>query len=166
MTLSLGDCSFSSCYHSRTHIACRCYQGIRIFVQTHPIALCSLRCCASTRSTHWILIGSIICYSYSDGQKSCTFFLEFFRGPPPWGSRTNFGTGQFCEMESSNSLIKDISSEKIRQLENAISQNQWIPKLAPLPQGPHKKSRKNVQGVWWTGYAADGYLAIAWLWWP
>ncbi len=35
--------------------------------------------------------------------------------------------------------VKDISSEKIRQLENSISQNWPVPKLASLPQGVHKK---------------------------
>ncbi len=42
--------------------------------------------------------------SYSDGQKSCTFFPEFFLWPP-WGRGANFGTGQLCKMEFSNCLI-------------------------------------------------------------
>ena len=38
--------------------------------------------------------------------------------------------------------VKDISLEKIRHLENSILQNQLVPKLAPLPQGGHKKIRE------------------------
>ena len=42
--------------------------------------------------------------------------------------------------------VKDISSEKIRPLENSILHNLPVPKLAPLPKGGHKKiGKKNVQ---------------------
>ncbi len=35
--------------------------------------------------------------------------------------------------------VKDISAEKIRHLDNSILHNRPVPKLAPLPQGGHKK---------------------------
>ncbi len=41
--------------------------------------------------------------NYCDGQKSCTFFLDFFTGL--LGKGANFETGRFCKMESSNCLI-------------------------------------------------------------
>ena len=40
--------------------------------------------------------------------------------------------------------VKDISSEKIRHLENSILHNRLVPKLAPLPHGGHKKIRKKM----------------------
>ncbi len=74
------------------------------------------------------------------------FFLNFF--VTSWASETNFGTGWFCKMESSNCLIKDISWEKYQavKLEDSISQNRPVPKLSPpFPWGATKKSRKYVQ---------------------
>ncbi len=79
--------------------------------------------------------------TYSDGQKSCTFFLEFFLWTP-WGRGANFETGQFCDLEDS------------------ILQNWPVSKLAPLPQGGHEKnSRKNVQD-----FCPSLYIPIR-LWW-
>ncbi len=40
--------------------------------------------------------------------------------------------------------VKDISSEKIRPLENSIVHNRPVPKLGPLPQGDHKKTREKM----------------------
>ena len=40
--------------------------------------------------------------------------------------------------------VKDISSEKIRQLEDAILQNRPVPKFVPLPQGGHEKIREKT----------------------
>ncbi len=44
--------------------------------------------------------------------------------------------------------VKDISSEKIRHLENCILHNRPVPKFAPFPQGSHKKkSWENMQDL-------------------
>ena len=40
--------------------------------------------------------------------------------------------------------VKDISSGKIRHLKNSILHNRLILKLAPLPEGRHKKIRKKM----------------------
>ncbi len=40
--------------------------------------------------------------------------------------------------------VKDISSEKIRHLENSILHNRPVPKLASLPQGGHQKNREKM----------------------
>ncbi len=40
--------------------------------------------------------------------------------------------------------VKDISSKKIRQLENTISQNRPVQKLVRLPQGGHEKIREKM----------------------
>ena len=59
--------------------------------------------------------------------------------------RFNFQTYLHPNQDYSES-VKDISSEKMRHLENSILHNRPVPKLAPLPQGgPQKNSGKNVQ---------------------
>ncbi len=40
--------------------------------------------------------------------------------------------------------VKDISSEKVRHLENSVLHNPLVLKLAPLPQGGHKKIRRKM----------------------
>ena len=61
----------------------------------------------------WKLEIPILNSTYSDVQKSCTFFLEFFHGSP--------GLGEMDQFRDWSIL--------------------WpVPKLAPLPQGAHKKN--------------------------
>ncbi len=68
-------------------------------------------------------------YQYSDGQKSCTFFLEFFRSPPG-------GVGPWLKISPRK------KSGSWRTPFDKIDQFQIGP---PPPGGPQKNSRKNVQ---------------------
>ncbi len=94
---------------------------------------------------------------------SLAHFLPIFF-VAPLGEGANFGTGQLCKItlfpmenrkkcrsdfqtclhpnQDYSETVKDISSEKIRNLENSILHNRPFTKLEPLPQGGHKKFGK------------------------
>ncbi len=57
--------------------------------------------------------------------------------------RFNFQTYLHPNQDYSET-VKDISSEKIRHLENSILHNQPVTKLAPLPQGGRKEIREKM----------------------
>ncbi len=61
------------------------------------------------------------------GKSLAHFFPNFFVAP--WEKGANFETGRLC---------------KIRHLENSILHNWPVPKLAPFPQGGHKKNREKM----------------------